>query len=299
MDLLDKVRLNHHGLPYSFFPLLFYQCTIDDASPDSGPVGSVSLAIFLLSWPKAEQLPSVTKRTWKEFDYVGSFLIIAGSVLIVFAFQNAGESLETKWDSAIFIAPLTVGLLLWLFLIAWGYLAGHIFGSRLALTFPVGLFRNRMYAVAAISTLFLGYPYFITNYALPLRAQVVNEKSALLAGLMLLPMLGSTAVGSILAGVLNKTKNYLFETMLVGTCLMALGVGLLTMVHGAGDDAKALGFLVFAGLGFGLSVASATMLTSFEIPIVDYGRFLTEANFLFLSGSVPLANQTQHRRRAL
>lgn len=239
---------------------------------DSGPVGVVSLIIFFLSWPKAEHLPLTRRQSWKEFDYVGSILIISAAVLVVFSFQNAGESPDSAWGTAIFIAPLTIGLILWLTLIAWGHLAGRIFKNRLALTFPIGLFRSRAYTAAAISTLFLGYPYFILNYAFPLRAQVVSEKSPLLAGIMLLPMLGASAVGTIVTGVVSKSKNYLFETMLVGACFMTLGVGLLTIVHNAGDDPKALGFIVFAGLGFGLNVASATMLTAIEVPIKDYGK---------------------------
>lgn len=238
----------------------------------SGPVGFVSLAIFFLSWPKAEHLPEMKRRTWKEFDYLGTLLIIAAAVLFVFSFQNAGESSGTTWSTAVFIALLTVGLTLWLALLVWGYLAGRLFEGRISLTFPIGLFRNRAYAAAAISTLFIGFPYFMISYAFPLRAQVVDGKSPLLAGIMLLPMLGATSVGSILAGTLSKTKNYLFETMLAGACLMTIGIGLLTTVHDAGDDSKALGFIVFAGLGFGLNVAAATMLTSFEVPIIDNGK---------------------------
>ena len=219
----------------------------------------------------------MTRQSWRQFDYTGSVLIIAAAVLVVFAFQNAGESPHMTWGTAIFIAPLTVGIVLWLALVGWGYLAGHFFNDRISLAFPINLFRNRAYAAAAISTLFMGYPYFLLDYAFPLRAHVVDDKSPLLAGIMLLPMLGATAVGSILTGVLSRTKNYLFETMLAGACLMTLGVGLMTLVHDSGDDAKALGFIVFAGLGFGLNVASATMLTSFEVPVVDYGTLLPKS----------------------
>lgn len=287
MGLLDKVC----------FRSGFLDCSIDmPLTLDSGPIGFVSLIIFFLSWPKAEHLPSMTRRSWKEFDYVGSFLIIAAAVLVVFAFQNAGESPAATWGTAVFIAPLTVGLVLWLALLGWGYLAGRVSEGRLAPTFPIGLFRNRAYAAAAISTLFAGYPYFIINYAFPLRAQVVDDKSPLLAGIMLLPMLGATAVGSILAGALSRTKNYLFETMLVGASLMTLGVGLLTIVHDADDDAKALAFIVFAGLGFGLNIASATMLTSVEVPIIDYGKFHRRPP---KSVKLPWANQTQHPRKVL
>lgn len=245
---------------------------------DSGPIGFVSLVIFFLSWPKAEQLPSTTRRSWKEFDYVGSALIIAAAVLVVFSFQNAGESTDSEWGDAIFIAPLTIGLVLWIEVIAWGYLAESVIKTGIAPAFPIRIFRSRAYSAAAISTLLLGYPYFILNYAFPLRAQVVDDKSPLLAGVMLLPMAAATAVGTICAGTISKTKNYCFETMLVGTIMMTLGTGLLTLVHNSGDDAKALGFIVFAGLGFGLNVSAATILTSVEVPMVDYGKFSQHAN---------------------
>jgi hypothetical protein len=260
---------------------------------NSGPIGFVSLLIFLLSWPKPEHLPTMTRRSWKEFDYIGSTLIIAAAVLVIFPFQSVGESQESAstWTTAAFIAPLTIGLILWLALIAWGYLANHdsIFKYRIALTFPITLFTNRTYTAAALSTLCIGYPYFMLSYAFPLRAQVLDEKDPLLAGIMLLPMLGATAVGTILAGVISKSKNYLFETMLVGACLLTVGAGLLTSInHGgggggeSGDDAKALGFIVFVGLGFGLNVAAATMITAFEVPIVDYGEweFTVPSTFL-------------------
>ncbi|KAJ0415446.1 major facilitator superfamily domain-containing protein [Aspergillus carlsbadensis] len=267
----------------------------------NGPIGFVSLLIFFLSWPKPEHLPTATKRSWREFDYIGSLLVIAAAVLVVFPFQNAGESPDSNsdsnsaWSTAAFIAPLTIGLILWLAVITWGYISTHnaTLRTRLAPTFPITLFANRTYTAAALSTLCIGYPYFMLSYAFPLRAQVLDEKSPLLAGIMLLPMLGATAVGSILVGVLSKTRNYLFETMLAGACFMTLGGGLLTTVDGSGDDAKALGFIVFVGLGFGLSVAAATMLTALEVPIVDYAPAQgIIAQLRILGGSLGISTST-------
>lgn len=245
--------------------------------PDSGPIGFVSLVIFFLSWPKAEQLPSQALQSWKEFDFFGSLLIIPASVLIVFSFQNAGQSAGSTWGTGGFIVPLTVGLVLWLALIAWGFWAGNVCTGKLALTFPISIFRNRAYTAAAISTLFLSYPYFLICYTFPLRAQVISDKDPLLAGAMLLPMLGSAAVGSILAGALSKTTNFLFETMLAGASLMTIGVGLLTIVSDSNDDPRALAFIFFVGLSFGLSVACATISTAIEVSVIDYGtlRLLT------------------------
>ena len=240
----------------------------------SGPIGFVSLSIFVLAWPKAEQSTPAHRCSWKQFDYVGSALVITASVLVVFAFQNAGESSASVWGSAVFIAPLVAGAMGWAALVAWEYMAEIRFNGHFSAAFPISLFRNRAYAAGAASTLFLGYPYLLLIYSFPLRAQVVSGKSALIAGIMLLPMLGASALGSAVSGKLNSKRNLLCETLAVGACLMTLGCGLLTTVFDAGDDAKALGFLTFAGLGFGLSVAAATMLVTTEAPIRDHGMYL-------------------------
>jgi hypothetical protein len=58
----------------------------------------------------------------------------------------------------------------------------------------------------------IGFPYFVVIYALPSRFQVVNERSSLASGVALLPLLGSSAIGSTLAGiVLRKEKQYVLD----------------------------------------------------------------------------------------
>jgi hypothetical protein len=108
-------------------------------------------------------------------------------------------------------------------------------------------------------------------------------------------MLGSTAVASIIAGTINTGKKYLFETMLIGASLMTLGTGLLTLVHEASDDAKALGFIAFVGLGFGSTVTAATRLVMVAVRLEDQGKFFRE----YLS-CAPLfyADYTQLLRKA-
>ncbi|TGO53866.1 hypothetical protein BCON_0116g00100 [Botryotinia convoluta] len=109
----------------------------------------------------------------------------------------------------------------------------------------------------------MGFPYFVVIYSLPLRFQVVNGKSPLTAGLGLLPMLGSTAVASFLGGMLNGTKNRVFLTLLAGSGLSVIGTSSLsTLSNTEYVEAKTYGFLVFVGLGFGLTVSTVSMLPS-------------------------------------
>ncbi|KAF4438994.1 hypothetical protein F53441_12676 [Fusarium austroafricanum] len=237
----------------------------------NGPVGFVSLVIFIFAWPKPEYLPSQERRAWKELDFLGSFLAIAAAVLVVFSFQNAGTQRSNDgWKTAMFIAPLVCGLLACGLLVAWQIFMQSRWHDRFAPAFPVNIFRNRIYSTAVINTLLNGFPYLLLIYAIPLRFQVVSGKSALLSGVMLLPMLGASAAGSVIAGKINSTKNYTFESLLVGSSVMTLGCGLLISLSHESDDAKLLGYMTFCGLGFGLTVASSTMLSTVEVPIRDY-----------------------------
>ncbi|KAF4442164.1 Multidrug resistance 3 [Fusarium acutatum] len=237
----------------------------------NGPVGFVSLVIFILTWPKPEYLPSQERRAWKELDFLGSLLVIAAAVLVVFSFQNAGtERSNDGWKTSIFIAPLICGLFACGLLIAWQIFIQHRWHDRFAPAFPINIFRNRIYSTAVANTLLNGFPYLLLIYAIPLRFQVVSGKSALISGVMLLPMLGTAAIGSLLAGKINATKNYTFESLVLGSSVMTIGCGLLTSLSHEPNDAKLLGYMTFCGLGFGLTVASSTMLSTVEVPIRDY-----------------------------
>lgn len=234
------------------------------------------MAIFVLAWPGKGRLPTIARCSWKQFDYVGSFLVIAASVLVVFAFQNIGEASNQNWGGAGFIAPLVAGLVSLLALLAWEYAGDKQQTYRFTPAFPTRLFGYRAYAAIALSTLLLGYPYLLLIYSIPQRAQVVSGKSALTSGIMLLPMLGASAAGSAISGKLNIKRNFFCETVLAGACLMTLGCGLLATVHTVDDDAKAQGFLVFAGMGFGLATAASSAAATVEVPRSDHGKSCPE-----------------------
>jgi MFS family permease len=238
----------------------------------SGPIGVISLAIFFFSWPKEGQLPIPPRRHWQNFDYLGSFFVIVAAVLVVFAFQEVAR--EGSWRSAIFIGPLISGLVSWGALVGWEAWAGRRFTDRISLAFPISLFRNRFYAAAATSTLFMGYPFLLIIFSFPTRAQVVSGKSAVIAGVMLLPMLASSSVATIISGKINSDKDRYFVTIFAGACFMTIGCGLLSTVRDSSDDSKALGFLVFTGLGFGMSTSASTMAGSLEASASDRGKWM-------------------------
>ncbi|KAK1969863.1 major facilitator superfamily transporter [Colletotrichum sublineola] len=259
----------------------------------NGPIGFVSLLVFYLAWPNAKHLPTLQRRTWKELDFVGSILLVAASVLVVSSFQNIGTDSD-RWAQAVFIAPVTIGSICFMLLLGWETLVSKLWNNRIMAAIPIRLLRNRVYLATIFNTTLLGFPYLLIIYAFPIHLQIVNGKSSLLAGVLLLPMLGSVALGTTLGGIVNKTKNRLFETMAVASCFMVLGCGLMTTLSSAVDlEPKALGFLTFVGFGFGLSATSSTVLGATESEISDHAPAQAIiAQVRILGGSLGIAAST-------
>ncbi|KJX93172.1 major facilitator superfamily transporter like protein, partial [Zymoseptoria brevis] len=229
------------------------------------PVAAVALMLFLVSWPR--QARHHVRRGTRTLDWVGCLLLIGASTLPTLAFQEAGR--KPIWNEALFLAPLIIGICLWVVLVGWEiYIAKPERCSwKMVPIFPPNLMRTRRYTAAAINTLFTGFAYYIVVYAIPLRLQGVNGRTPVQAGIALVPLLGAAAVGSFSTGGLSFKKDMLGWTSIAGSALMAIGTGLLTTLEV--QDTRAIpkslyGFEVFAGLGFGLAVASASMLANFE-----------------------------------
>lgn len=235
------------------------------------------MVLFYLAWPKPEYLPTMHKRSWKDLDFVGSFLLVSAAVLVVFAFQSAGEqSVGNPWSKGMFIGPLVAGTISWLALFVWEGALEHHWCYKMA-AMPLILVRNRVFAAAVLNTIFLGFAYLATLYAVPLRLQVVNGKSPVMAGVMMLPMLGATGIGSVLTGAFSRKNNRLFETMTVATIMVTLGLALETTVSDAAElEPKFLGFLVFIGLGYGMVTSSATVFTTVEAPFTEHGELTNQ-----------------------
>ncbi|KAF7918915.1 hypothetical protein EAE99_008640 [Botrytis elliptica] len=259
----------------------------------NAPIGIVPLILFYLVWPNENQLHQSKRRPLRQLDLVGACILIIASILFVFAFQEAGLK-TNSWNKPLFLIPLIMGIVFWILLFAWEFIVQKKWEEKLATMFPWRLIKNRVYMFGLATTLLMGFPYFVVIYSLPLRFQVVNGKSPLTAGLGLLPMLGSTAIASFLGGMLNGTKNRVFLTLLAGSGLSVIGTSSLsTLANTEYVEAKTYGFLVFVGLGFGLTVSTVSMLSNYESSIRDHAvaqGITSQARIL--GGSIGIAAST-------
>ncbi|KAJ4389718.1 hypothetical protein N0V93_007190 [Gnomoniopsis smithogilvyi] len=238
----------------------------------NGPIGLLCMIIFYLSWPEDKYLPNLPRRCWRDLDYIGSFLVVAAAVLVTFAFQNAGIDREsaTPWSTGAFIGPVAAGILCWIVLVIWEGIFERRWSTKMA-AIPLALYRNRIITATTLNTMFLGFSFLATLFAVPLRMQVVNGKSPIMTGVLMLPMLGATGLGNIITGAISRRENRLSETMTVATIMVTVGLALETTVSDSPQvEPKFVGFLAIIGLGYGMITSAATMFTTMEAPVHEH-----------------------------
>lgn len=127
-----------------------------------------------------------------------------------------------------------------------------------------------------------GFVYYVAVINLPQRFQIVDGDSPIIAGVKLLPLMVSSAVGSVTAGTINGRWNVTSYTLIIACAFQVLGYGLMiTLGDAAPTPTRQFGFQVFLGLGFGLAVTVVTMMGQWNVEqkwIRKYNLWLTQSS---------------------
>ncbi|KAK4660211.1 hypothetical protein QC762_117070 [Podospora pseudocomata] len=248
------------------------------------PVGVLAMAGILTLWPwermafgrREEEYQHQGAKMggfWHKIarvDFIGNTLLALASILLVFALQEAGRYVW-RWDSPVIIWSVAISVVSFVLFGVWEwylYRGGESGKVRIEGIFPVGLVKGRVYACVLVNTLLSGFVYIALVINIPERLQVAYFDSPLWAGVHLLPMLGCCAFGSFLGGLVSKKRDFTSHTLIIGSLVQVLGLGLTV-----GFDSRAgnklplgqlLGFTAVYGLGVGLSFASATIIAAVE-----------------------------------
>ena len=120
-----------------------------------------------------------------------------------------------------------------------------------------------------------GFVMFLAIVHIPIKAQIVNLYDAVKSGILLLPLMAAMAVGSMVDGALSAKENNTFWTLNAASILMLMGSGLLsTLGETLKPESKQWGFEVLLGIGLGLNMASATFITSLQVPFEYHGKII-------------------------
>ncbi|KAH8664115.1 putative MFS aflatoxin efflux pump [Xylariales sp. PMI_506] len=265
------------------------------------PFGAVAILIitFLLQVPDRDTTKLPLKAKLAQLDAVGTALLIPGVVCLLLALQWGG--LDYAWSDGRIIALLTLGGVLLI-----GFCIVQVLMPNTA-TIPPRIFKQRSILSGFWATLCIGSQMMIFVYFLPIWFQAIKGVSAVDSGIRLLPLTLAMVVASMSTGILTARVGYYTPFMIVGTCILAVGSGLLTTLQTDTGEGKWLGYQILYGFGMGLSfqapnLAAQTVLPTRDVPIgtslMFFSQLLGGAIFISVGENV-LNNQLIQRLSSL
>ncbi|KAK4646267.1 hypothetical protein QC761_0041040 [Podospora bellae-mahoneyi] len=179
----------------------------------------------------------------KAIDWVGSFLVVAGTLMFLFGLEYGGVS--APWNSVEVICLLVFGLLTWGLFIFWE--------ARYAKfpVMPMNLFRKISNAATLFCVFIQGVVFISASFFLPLYFQAVRGNTPIESGLYVLPTALSLSVGSLSTGWLVAKTGWYREPITFGLFMMTLGFGLFIDLDAYSGWAKLVLYQVVAGVGVG------------------------------------------------
>ena len=210
------------------------------------PIGIVALVMVLLFL----HLPKFQKSLKPRIDWWGATAVIVTLVPVLLV---AEQGREWGWDSAASIACYViaaVGLLT--FILVEMYMKDDAI-------IPLRLFRVRVFSMATILGVLVGFGMFGAMLTLPLYLQIVFGLSPTASGFATLPMMAGLMIASIASGqIIARTGKYRIFPI-TGTLFTAAGFFVLTFL----TIDKPLWFLMIAmfliGLGLGQMMQTLTL----------------------------------------
>ncbi|CAH0053676.1 unnamed protein product [Clonostachys solani] len=232
-----------------------------------GAVAFITLAVFLPMSDESSQLSikqivrsKFRLSVWARLDLLGMSLLLAFSVLLIFALEEAGT--RYPWRSPAIIASLALAVALTVGFVLWEIYVERS-ASRQEPVFPPSICKERLPAALLLSAFFIGFPFVSIIVNLPQRAQAVYGKSAFEAGISMLPLLLASPVATALAGFLTgRAKVPLFYILVVSGVFQLVGVGLTCSLptNTTTFPRELYAYEAIMGFGFGLGLSTLLIL---------------------------------------
>ena len=161
---------------------------------------NLPLGIAALAMSEKSLRRLVTRRVRHRIDYLGAALIVATICSLLLVTTMGGN--DAAWDSPL-ILGLTAATFILLGLATWRE------NRAKEPILPPHLFRNRIFVIMAAGNVLTALLMFGSIVFLPLFIQLVFAQQAMVAGLILMPFMASSAFGAISNGrIMTRTGRY-------------------------------------------------------------------------------------------
>lgn len=215
------------------------------------PIGVIAFILVTLSYKE-----SVT-HSKQRIDWGGAFTLVGAVICLMFALELGGN--QYAWDSAQIMGlfgGFAVLLIVFLFI------------ERVApeAVISFAMFRNRLFATSSILALFYGSAFIVATVYIPIYVQGVYGGSATNSGLVLMPMMIGSVIGSQTGGLLTTKTSFRNIMLLSAVCFVA---GVFSLSTLAPDTSRLMLNMFMAltgfGVGFSFSVLSMSSIHHFDM----------------------------------
>ncbi|KAK3317315.1 hypothetical protein B0T19DRAFT_289548 [Cercophora scortea] len=258
------------------------------------PPGALTAIILFLAIPsnfphqgRADMHDKRTVKSTKAVDFPEVLLMLAALALLITGFEQAATLLT--WTSATVLAPICLSVCLWgLFLFAEWRASRPL--SRTEPMFPWRFARDRVMLGLILMSFTTGSVMVTAIFQLPIRYQVVNRLSPLDSGVRLIPLSACGPIGASIGAVFARNERVPPLYLAFAGELMQI-IGLAILSQGTIDNPEWHGGIyrleVVIGLGFGLCITAATLLTPFIVGKKDLAvGNATPVQFSFLGSAM-------------
>lgn len=207
--------------------------------------GAFAPAYFLLL-PSRDLRPGVKiGERMKAVDWIGNTLVVGAYVSGLMAISFGGTIYA--WNSAQDIALFCVSGVLF---IALGI--RQVWSDPQNRMFPVHFLKHKGLLIQFLVGASAGTSSFVTIYFIPLYFQFVQHSSSLLAGVRLLPFIGSLAAFTMLNGHLMARSGYSMPWYVTGSALVIAANSMLYTIDISTSNGFIYGAMVLNGIGTGM-----------------------------------------------
>ena len=227
------------------------------------PLGAVALGILFVFLRMSHRGGLTWQQRIRQIDYIGNFILIASTVLILYVLTYAGT--RYSWSSAQMVALLVVGLVL---LVAFGIYERSPLCAHPVM--PPVLFGNRTSSAAFFITFNHSLLTIWTTYFYPLYFQSVLGASPTRSGVDLLVLVFIFPLfAAISGGLVAKFGEYRL-IHLISMSLITIGFGCSSLLEQNSPTGLWVILQLIVGAGLGASIPS-------QLPAIQAGLTENEA----------------------
>lgn len=220
------------------------------------PLGIIALLTLVFLMPTLGR-----KAQRVKIDYIGSILLVAGTVPLLLGFTWAGS--QYAWLSAQVLSMFGLSIV---FLGAFIAFEAWLERNNGQPIIEPSLFKNSIFRISVLITIISNMALFGNIFFLPLFVQGVIGTSITNSGLIMTPLMLTAIICSVVAGQIVAATGKYKIIAIVGMAISVLGGFLLLQLDINSTNTNVAIDMVVLGLGMGAGMSLYTLITQNALP---------------------------------